>query len=101
MQRNVVQLSKTIVVPHFKLLTGLRLSCSFKFLSSGQHAYHNHRYEVAAVIIIVTKLQRKLFDQTLLADVEIPYIKETVFGMLDGAQLMDSTHPCHVALAAA
>ena len=54
MPRNVVQLSKTIVAPHFKLLTRLRLSCSF--LSSGQHAYSNHSDEVAAIVV-------KLFDQ--------------------------------------
>jgi hypothetical protein len=72
----------------------LCLSCSF--LSSGQHTYHNHSDEVAAIVV-------KLFDQTLQADVEMLYInlKETVFGALDGAQLMDSTHPCLVALAAA
>ena len=32
---------KTIVAQHFKLLTGLRHSCDFKFLSSGQHTYRN------------------------------------------------------------
>jgi hypothetical protein len=40
----------------------------------------------------------KLFNQTLLADMEMLYIKETVFGVLDGAPLMDCTHPCLVAL---
>jgi hypothetical protein len=78
----------------FKLLTGLCLSCSLKFLSSGQHAYSNHRDEAAAITV-------KLFDQTLLADVEMLCIKETVFGVRDGAPLMDHTHPCLVALAAA
>jgi hypothetical protein len=89
-------LSKTIAAQHFKfkLLTGLRLSCSFKSLSSGQHAYSNHRDEVAAITV-------KLFDQTLLAGVEMLGNKETVFGVRDGAQLMNSTHPCLVALAAA
>ena len=43
----------------------------------------------------------KLFDQKLLADVDILYVRETVFGVLDGAPLMDHTHPCVVALAAA
>jgi hypothetical protein len=43
----------------------------------------------------------KLFDQTLLADMEMLYFKETVFGVRDGAPLMDCTHPCLVALAAA
>jgi hypothetical protein len=93
MQRNVVRLSKTIVALHFKLLlTGLCHSCNFKFLSSGQQAYSNHRDEVAAIAV-------KLFDQTLLADVEMLYIKETVFGVRDGAPLMDCTHPCLVTLA--
>jgi hypothetical protein len=91
--REVMLLSKTIVVQHFKLLTGLRHPCNFKFLSSGQHTYRNHRDEVAA--ITVTQ-----FDQTMLADVEMLYIKETVFGVRDGAPLMDCTHPCLVALAA-
>jgi len=84
---------KTIVAQHFKLLTGLRHSCDFKFLSSGQHAYRNHRDEVAAITV-------QLFDQTLLADVEMLCIKETVFGLRDGAPLMDCTQPCLVALAA-
>jgi hypothetical protein len=94
MQRNVVLLSKTIVAQHFKLLTGLRHSCNVKFLSSGQHAYRNCRDKVAVITV-------KLFDQTLLADMEMLYIKETVFGVLDGVPLMDCTHPCLVALAAA
>jgi hypothetical protein len=98
MQRNVVLLSKTIVAQLFKLLTGLHHSCNFKFLSIGQHAYSNHRDDVAVITV-------KLFDQTLLADVEMLYItgKETVFasGVWDGAPLMDCTHPCLVALAAA
>ena len=98
MQRNVVLLSKTIVAQHFKLLTGLRHSYNFrvKFLSSGQHTYSNHSNKVVAIIV-------KLYYQTLLADVEMLYIKETVtvFGVLDGAPLMDCTQPCLVALAAA
>jgi hypothetical protein len=43
----------------------------------------------------------KLFNQTLLADMEMLYIKETMFGVRDGAPLMECTHPCLVALAAA
>ena len=50
--------------------------------------------EVAAITV-------KLFDQKLLAHVDILYVRETVFGVLDGAPLMDCTHPCLVALAAA
>jgi hypothetical protein len=33
-------------------------------------------------------------------DVEMLYIKETVFGVQNEALLMDSTHPCRIALAA-
>ena len=95
MQRNVVLLSKTIVVQHFKWLTGLLHLCNFKFLSSDQHASHNCR------------ARRSCSDHceavrpTLLADMEMLYIKETVFGVRDGAPLMECTHPCLVALAAA
>jgi hypothetical protein len=49
--------------------------------------------EVAAITV-------KLFDQTLLADMEMLYMKETVFCVQNGAPLMDCTHPCLVALAA-
>jgi hypothetical protein len=60
----------------------------------GQHTYRNHSDEVAAITV-------DLFKQTLLADVEMLCIKETVFSVLDGAPLMDCTHPCLVALVAA
>jgi hypothetical protein len=60
---------------------------------SSQHAYSNHSDEVAAIVV-------KRFDQTLPADVEMLCIKETVFGVRDGAPLMDRTHLCLVALAA-
>ena len=97
MQRNVVLLSKTIVAQHFKLLTGLLHFCNFKFLSIGQHAFRK------------CSAGRSCSDHgeavrpTLLADMEMLYIKETVFGVLDGAPLMDCTHPfqCLVAQAAA
>jgi hypothetical protein len=75
------------VAPHFKLLTRLCLSCSF--LSSSQQAYSNHCNNVAAIVV-------KLFDQTLAADGEMLYIKETVFGALNGAPLMDNMHPSRV-----
>jgi hypothetical protein len=88
----VVQLSKTIVAQHFKLLTGLHLSCSSKFQRPA--AYRNHSDEVAVITV-------KLFDQTLLADVGMLYIKEIVFCVLDEVPLMDHTQPCLVALAAA
>ena len=95
MQRNVVLLSKTIVAQHFKLLTGLLHLCNFKFLSSCQHTSRN------------CCAGRSCSDHgeavrlTLLADMEMLYIKETVFGVRDGAPLMDCTHPCLIALAAA
>ena len=38
-------------------------------------------------------------DQTPPADVEMLYIKETVFGVRDGAPPMDRSHPCIAALA--
>jgi hypothetical protein len=83
---------------HFKLLTRLLLSCSF--LSSSQHCdtKHNHSNKVAAIVVMLS-------NQTLQVDVEtwMLYIKETVFGMQDGAQLINHTYPsgCLIALAAA
>ncbi len=72
MLRNFVRLSMTIAAPHFKLLTRLRLSS--RFLTSGQHKYSKHRDKIAATEV-------KLFDQTLPADVEMHYTKESVFGV--------------------
>ena len=66
-----------------------------RFLRSGQHAYRNHRESVAAIVVTLFN------DQTPPADVEMMYIKETVFGVRDGAPLMDRSHPCLAALAAA
>jgi hypothetical protein len=40
-----------------------------------------------------------LFEHTPQGDVEMLYIKETVFGVRNGAQLIDSDHPCLVELA--
>jgi hypothetical protein len=94
----VLLLSKTIVVQHFKLLTGLCHLCNFKFLTSGQHTSRNCRAVAPDKVAAITV---KLFDQTLLADMEMFYIKETVFCVRDGVPLMDCTHPCLVALAAA
>jgi hypothetical protein len=94
MQRNVVLLSKTIVAQHFKLLTGLRHCTSSFCPAASTHLVIVAPDEVAAITV-------KLFDQTLLTDMEMLYIKETVFCVRDGALLMDCTHPCLVALAAA
>ena len=70
-------------MPH--LLVSVHLSCSFVCI--GQHAYRNHSDKRVAVIVV------KLYDQTQPADVEMLYIKETVFGVWDEALLMDCTHP--------
>jgi hypothetical protein len=59
----------------------------------GQHAYRFHRDSAAALVV-------SLFQQTPPDDVEMLYIKETVFLVRGGAPLMDRTHPCLVALAA-
>jgi hypothetical protein len=93
MQRNVVLLSKTIGI------SSCSQDCTIYATSSFSPAASTHLVivapdEVAAITV-------KLFDQTLLADMEMFYIKETVFGVRDGAPLMDCTHPCLVALAAA
>ena len=66
-----------------------------RFLRSSQHAYRNHRERVAAIVVTLFN------DQTPADDVEMLYIKETVFGVKDGAPLMDRSHPCLAALAAA
>jgi hypothetical protein len=73
--------------------------CSIYATSSFSPAASTHLVivapdEVAAITV-------KLFDQTLLADMEMLYIKENVFCVRDGVLLMDCTHPCFVALAAA
>ena len=62
---------------------------------SPQHAYRNHCESVAAIVVTLFN------DQTPPADAEMMYIKETVFGARDGASLMDRSHPCLAALAAA
>jgi hypothetical protein len=49
----------------------------------------------------VAAITVKPFDQKLLADMKMLYIKETIFGVRDGAPLMDCKHSCLVALAAA
>jgi hypothetical protein len=97
MQRNVVLLSKTIVAQHFKLLTGLLHLCNFKFLSNDQHASRNCHGRAGRS----SSEHGEAGRPTLLADMEMLYINETVFGVRDGAPLLDCTHPCLVALAAA
>jgi hypothetical protein len=58
-----------------------------RFLRSRQHAYRGHRDSVAAIVA-------SLFKQTPPGGVEMLYINETVFGVRDGAPLMDRRHPC-------
>jgi len=65
-----------------------------RFLRSGQHAYRSHRDNTAALVV-------RLFEQTPPDDMEMIFIKETVFGVQGGAPLMDNKHPFLVALAAA
>jgi hypothetical protein len=52
------------------------------------HSAHNK----AAILV-------SLFEHTQQGDVEMLYIKETVFGVRNGAELIDSDHPCLVELA--
>ena len=79
MQRNVVLLSKAVVEQHFKLLTGLQHLCNFKF----SPAASMHLVIVAPDNSEVAAIMVKLFNQTLLADMEMLYIKETVFSVRD------------------
>jgi hypothetical protein len=73
--------------------------CSIHATSSFSPAASMHIVIVAPDGVAAVTV--KLFDQTMLADTEMLYIKETVFGVLDGEPLIDCTHPCLVALAAA
>ena len=85
--------------PLWRSISSCSQDCSIYATSSFSPTTSTHLVivapdEVAAITV-------KLFDQTLLADMEMLYINETVFGVRDGAPLMDCTHPCLVALAAA
>jgi hypothetical protein len=85
--------------PLWRSISSCSQDCSIYATSSFSPATSTHLVivapdEVAAITV-------KLFDQTLLADMEMLHINETVFGVRDGAPLMDCTHPCLVALAAA
>ena len=93
MQRNVVLLSKPIGISSCSQDCAIYATSSFSPEAS-THLVMVAPDEVAAITV-------KLFDQTLLADMEMLYINETVFGVRDEAPLMDCTHPCLVALAAA
>ena len=72
-------------------------SSFLNFLSIGQHASRNCHGRAGRSCSDHGEAVRP----TLLADMAMLYIKETVFGVRDGAPLMDCTHPCLVALAAA
>ncbi len=77
--------------------TTWRLCLSCSFLSSGQQAYSNHSDEAAAIVVKLLTRHCQLMWRCSAAYINF---KETVFGVRDGAQLTDSTHPCLVALAA-
>jgi hypothetical protein len=85
--------------PLWRSISSCSQDCSIYATSSFSPATSTHLVivapdEVAAITV-------KLFDQTLLADMEMLYINETVSCVRDGAPLMDCTHPCLVELAAA
>jgi hypothetical protein len=61
------------------------MQLDFKFLSSAQHAYRNHSDEVAVITV-------RLFDHTLLADMEMLYINEIVFGVRDAGSAAYGLH---------
>ena len=74
-----------------------RLRLSYRFLCSGQHTYSNNSDKLENAVIVVTlpagvEMLSSLHQRTMFGD-EI--------GVRDGAPLMDRTHPCLVALAAA
>jgi hypothetical protein len=75
--------------------------CAIYATSSFSPSASTHLVIVTVVPDEVAAITVKLFDQTLLADMEMLYIKETIFGVQDGAPLMDCMHHCLVALAAA
>jgi hypothetical protein len=74
--------------------------CAIHATSSFSSAASTHTV-ITATNTEVSAITVQLFDQTLLADVEMLCIKETVSGVGDGALLIDCMHPCLVALAAA
>ena len=55
-----------------------------RILRSGQHAVRNHRVRIAEVVI-------DLFLPT--SGMDINYVKEAVFGIKDGAPIMENKHP--------
>jgi len=62
-----------------------------RILRSGQHAARKHRLGLAAIV-------RALFEQTPPSEADMLYIKETVFGVKEGAPIMASNHPAIVEL---
>jgi hypothetical protein len=56
-----------------------------RILRSGQHAARQHRTKVAELV-------RQLFEPTL-DDAEMHFVKETVFGVTNGAPIMAADHP--------
>ena len=62
-----------------------------RILRTGQHAARKHRLNLAALV-------RALFEQTPPSEADMLYIKETVFGVKEGAPIMASNHPAIVEL---
>jgi hypothetical protein len=87
--------------PLWRSISSCSQDCTIYATSSFSPSASTHLVIVTVAPDEVAAITVKLFDQTLLADMEMLYIKETVFGVRDGAPLMDCTHPCLVALAAA
>ena len=56
--------------------------------ASHAHAARNHQLLVRAKVVRV-----KLFEQTPADDVRLIFIKEEVFGILDGRPIIDNEHP--------
>jgi len=62
-----------------------------RILRSGQHAYRKHRDFTAHVVL-------ELFQQTAPGDIEMLHVKEAVFGVKNGAPLLDEGHPALIEL---
>ena len=60
-----------------------------RLLRSGQHATRQHREKIASIV-------QSLFHET--TDADLNYVKETVFGVQNGAPIMAGDHPAILAL---
>jgi hypothetical protein len=77
MQRNAVLLSKTIG----HSISSCSQDCTIYATSSFSPSASMHLVIVTVAPDEVAAITVKLFDQTLLADMEMLYIKETIFGV--------------------